>query len=251
MIGPPTLPNELLTALGLPPASDAVRMQGYEAAVWRATLTDGRTVAVRLLRTGLPAEGELAALRLARRLGQPAPAVVAHGQWDGREAIVAAWCRGRSMGELLEEGGDPDALGRLMGNAQARLHEPAADGRTLCHLDFQPFNILVLDGEITGIVDWGNAKMADRRHDLAWTEIVLELAPALLPDVAPTIDAFRTSWRHGYGEVRDLPDADELRPFLARAAAQQLRDWAPRADAGECPASVVDAAEAIATRWSG
>jgi Ser/Thr protein kinase RdoA (MazF antagonist) len=251
VIGPPALPDELLTALGLPPAVAAVRMPGYEAAVWRTTLTDGRTVAVRLLRPGRPADAELAALRLARELGQPAPAIVAHGRWDGREAIAAAWCPGRAMGELLEAGEDPGVLGRLMGNAQARLHEPAADGRALCHLDFQPFNILVLDTKISGIVDWGNAKMADRRHDLAWTEVVLELAPALLPDVAPIIDPFRDSWRAGYGEARDLPKADDLWPFLARAAAKQLGDWAPRADAGECPASVADAARAIAIRWRG
>jgi hypothetical protein len=117
-------------------------------------------------------------------------------------------------------------------------------------LDFQPFNILVLDDSITGIVDWGNARMADRRHDLAWTEVVLELAPALLPEAAPIIDAFRTGWRDGYRQIRDLPDPADLRPFAERAAAKQLRDWAPRADAGECPASVVDAARAIATRWS-
>jgi Ser/Thr protein kinase RdoA (MazF antagonist) len=155
------------------------------------------------------------------------------------------------MGELLEDGEDPRALGTLMGNAQARLHEPAADGRALCHLDFQPYNILVLDGQVSGIVDWGNAKLADRRHDLAWTEIVLELGPALLPELAPHIDAFRNAWRNGYCRVRDLPREDELRPFLAAAAAKQLRDWVPRGDAGECPASVVDAARAIAARWAG
>jgi Ser/Thr protein kinase RdoA (MazF antagonist) len=251
MIRPEALPGELMTTLRLPQATSAMRMPGYEAAVWRADLSDGRTVAVRLLRRGVPGDPELMALRMAGELGQPAPAVVAHGQWDGRDAIVSTWCAGRSMGELLEDGGDPWALGTLMGRAQAGLHEPAADGRALCHLDFQPFNILVLDETITGIVDWGNAKLTDRRHDLAWTMVVLALAPALLPDFVPVIDAFGAAWRDGYRQIRELPPEADLQPFLAEAAAKQLSDWAPRAAAEECPASVADAARAIVARWSG
>jgi len=250
MIGPEALPGDLLTTLRLPPAMSAMRMPGYEAAVWRAELSDGRTVAVRLLRQGVPGDTELMALRVAADLGQPAPAVVGHGQWDGRDAIVSAWCAGRSMGELLEDGGDPWALGTLMGRAQAGLHKPAADGRVLCHLDFQPFNIVVLDDAITGIVDWGNAALTDRRHDLAWTTVVLDLAPALLPELVPIIDAFGAAWRDGYRQLRELPPEGELRPFLADAAAKQLSDWAPRAAAGECPASVADAARAVEARWS-
>jgi Ser/Thr protein kinase RdoA (MazF antagonist) len=225
---PDTVAPDLLAALHLPPAASSVRMPGYEAEVWRTELADGRVVAVRLLRAGIPADGELAALRLAAAHRQPVPAIVAHGRWAGRHAIVTAWCRGRSMGELLEDGGDPGELGRLMGRAHAALHEPVADGQVLCHLDFQPYNILLDGGEISAVVDWGNAHLGDRRDDLAWTVVVLALAPDLLPALAGGIDPFRQGWRDGYAERRDLPGEDELRPFLAYAAARQLADWAPR-----------------------
>src|SRR4051794_24204801 len=91
-----TVPPELLVALNLPRALSSTRMPGYEAAVWRTELADGRTVAVRLLRAGMPADGELTALRLAAGHRRPVPTIVAHGRWTGREAIVTAWCPGRS-----------------------------------------------------------------------------------------------------------------------------------------------------------
>lgn len=250
MPGSETVPPELLAALELPPVASAVRMAGYDAAVWRADLADDRAVAVRLLRPGVPVDNELAALRLAAQRGNPVPSIIAHGHWDGRDAVVTTWCAGRSMGELLEDGGDTAKLGRLMGQTQARLHEPLPDGRVLCHLDFQPYNILVDGDEVTGIVDWSNARLGDAREDLAWTEVVLEFAPALLPHLTAMIEPFRRAWRDGYAERRKLPDAASLRPFLARAATKQVADWTPRVDAGECPRSVVDAARRIASRWA-
>ena len=165
--------------------------------------------------------------------------------------IVMSWCAGRPMGEALEGGEDPEELGRLFGRTQAGMHRPDADGTVWCHLDFHPFNILIEDGRITGIVDWSNARTADPREDLAWTSVVLALGPALLPHFADSIESFITAWRAGYAGLLPFPDEDELRPFLAAAARRQHSNWLHRVAAGEVAPAVTDATSAIAARWSG
>ncbi len=119
----------------------------------------------------------------------------------------------------------------------------------LCHLDFQPFNVLALGGQVTGIVDWANAHVGDRRDDLAWTRVVLAFGSALIPYLADGIDEFTAGWQAGYAQLRTMPGDIELAPFLAEAARRQLADWQPRAAAGECPPAVLDRAEALTRRW--
>ncbi|HZZ95990.1 MAG TPA: phosphotransferase [Jatrophihabitantaceae bacterium] len=76
-------------------------------------------------------------------------------------------------------GYDVTLWGRLLGAAHARLHAPPApDGSVLCHLDLQPFNVLAVGDRVTGIVDWANARVGDRREDLAWSRVVLAFGAA-------------------------------------------------------------------------
>lgn len=243
--------TRLLVAFGLPPATSAARQDGYDATVWRTELDDGRVVAVRLLRAGVRADNELAAMRLAAKHGHPVPRVVAAGRADGREAIVMTWCAGRTLGELLHAGGDIDALGQLFGRAQALLHRPIDGGCSLCHLDYQPFNVLVEGGTVTGIVDWANARTGDPRQDLAWTTVVLAFAPALRPEFTASLLPFTAAWRKGYAGNGRFPSETELGPFLAAAARRQHEDWTRRVVAGESPATVTDATAALVARWPG
>jgi hypothetical protein len=74
--------------------------------------------------------------------------------------------------------------------------------------------------------------------------VTLELGPAVVPDLAGPLPAFAAAWRAGYGE---FPDEDELRPFLAAAAARQHGDWARRSSA---PAAIHERAAEIAARHS-
>lgn len=54
---------------------------------------------------------------------------------------------------------------------------PLADV-AVCHLDFQPFNVMVDDeGAVVGVLDFENTGLADRHLDLADCRIVLRLAP--------------------------------------------------------------------------
>jgi Ser/Thr protein kinase RdoA (MazF antagonist) len=241
---------DALVALDLPPAVAAERMAGYDATVWRVELPNRRTVAVRILRPGVSSARELAAMRLAAEHGHPVPDIVAVAHRDGRDVVASSWCDGRTIGDLLLADGDPVDLGRLLGNAHAQLHAPlAADGSVLCHLDFQPFNVLAADGRVTGIVDWANARVGDRCEDLAWTRVVLAFGSALIPQFADGIDDFTAAWQAGYAQLRTMPGDAELAPFLADAAHRQLGDWQPRAAAGECPPAVLDCAEALTRRW--
>ena len=167
--------SDALVALDLPPAVAAERMAGYDAIVWRVELSNQRTVAVRILRPGVSSACELTALRLAAEHGHPVPDVVAMAHCDGREVIASSWCDGRTIGDLLLAGGDPVALGRLLGNAHAQLHARlAADGSVLCHLDFQPFNVLAV-GDRAGYAQLrtmpGDAELAPFLADAAQRQL--------------------------------------------------------------------------------
>jgi aminoglycoside phosphotransferase (APT) family kinase protein len=242
-------PDAILHALGLPAATKATLQSGFDAAVWRAELTDGRTVAIRLLRRHVHPDRELAALHLAAEYGHPAPRVLACDGVDGRAALVTTWCDGRPIGDLLPDGGDPAELGRQFGRAQARLHRRMDDGTVLCHLDYQPFNVLVGDGAVTGIVDWSNARAGRPAEDLATTSVILAIAPAIAPELAGTLEEFTTAWTAGYAELHPLPDDDELAVARCRAAQVQLDTWRARAEAGDCAPHVLALAESIAERW--
>ncbi|HEY2271233.1 MAG TPA: phosphotransferase, partial [Jatrophihabitantaceae bacterium] len=208
---------------------------------------DGRTVAIRLLRSGVRPDRELAALHLAAEYRHPAPRLLAEGTVDGGAVLVMTWCPGRPIGDLLIDDGDPTELGTAFGRAQARLHRRMDDGTVLCHLDYQPYNVLVEGDAVSGIVDWSNARAGRPAEDVATTAVILEIAPAVVPDLAATIDEFTSAWRAGYAELHPMPDEDELVPCLARAAQLQLDTWRPRA--ATCPPAVLERAEAIAERW--
>ncbi len=44
---------------------------------------------------------------------------------------------------------------------------PEPERLSICHGDFHPMNILVKDGEVTGVIDWGTFRLADQASDLA------------------------------------------------------------------------------------
>ncbi|MFC6008302.1 phosphotransferase [Angustibacter luteus] len=52
---------------------------------------------------------------------------------------------------------------------------------TLVHGDLAPEHVLVHDGAVSGLIDWGDACVADPADDLAWVVSTLE------PDVADTV----------------------------------------------------------------
>lgn len=61
-------------------------------------------------------------------------------------------------------------------------HRPPAPGReSICHGDFHPLNVLVDGGELSGVVDWGWACVADPAYDVGATCALLTQGPVDLP----------------------------------------------------------------------
>ncbi|GAA4161697.1 hypothetical protein GCM10022286_19680 [Gryllotalpicola daejeonensis] len=242
-------PRELLASVGFPEPRALTRMNGQDAAVWR--VDDGeRSVALRVLPPGRGIEGEVRAQKIALDLGMPVPTVLESGVFAQHPFTITTWLAGESIGDALAAGGEPAALGSLLGRALAGLHEPLPDGGVLCHLDFQPFNVLVTGDEVTGIVDWSNARIGDPREDLATTRVVLQFAPALMPEFEALVAPFADAVLGAYGRVRRLPHDDELRPFAQAAARTQLDVWAGRVESDAADPSLAGAAKAVLDFWS-
>lgn len=55
-----------------------------------------------------------------------------------------------------------------LGAEWLRAHAPVAASTVLVHADFKPGNVLVLDGQITALLDWELAHLGDFHEDLGW-----------------------------------------------------------------------------------
>jgi aminoglycoside phosphotransferase (APT) family kinase protein len=268
--------NEVLAALGLPPTGEVRLMPGAEATVWRVVV-DRVPLAVRLHRPdSTTVERELVALRIARTAGVAVPEVVATGTWHGRHVAVTSWCAGETVGELLRTtNGDEQAdVAHRFGHAQAVLHstelghadlaELRAIGRqlpelgaaadpTLLHLDFHPYNVLDDGSRVTGIVDWANAAVGDRRFDIARTRGLFALAGVFAPEIAASAEQaaeqLTVLWAEGYSTVLPMPDDDEMAPFFVAAAASMAADWEPRTRSGEVDGTILATIQSWAARW--
>ncbi|MFX0031006.1 MAG: phosphotransferase family protein [Candidatus Hermodarchaeota archaeon] len=53
---------------------------------------------------------------------------------------------------------------------------PESKRLTVCHGDFHPLNILIQDGKVTGVLDWGNFLISDPILDIANTIVVITVA---------------------------------------------------------------------------
>ncbi|MEV5968212.1 phosphotransferase [Kribbella sp. NPDC051952] len=95
------------------------------------------------------------------------------------------------------------------------------------HVDFHPGNLLAVDGEITGIIDWDGAGRGDRRLDL----VTLRFGVRSDGRVAERLDA-----------VLDELPAEVLRPLWAHMSLR-LADWAIRHDTPSDVAHWLDLAE--------
>jgi len=70
---------------------------------------------------------------------------------------------------------------------------PEPERLALCHGDFHPLNILIQDGKVTGVLDWGNFLIADLVFDIANTILLLtvpikHLASAVLGPDSASVD---------------------------------------------------------------
>jgi aminoglycoside phosphotransferase (APT) family kinase protein len=72
---------------------------------------------------------------------------------------------------MLDEAADNLARFPVDGNPALldwlRQHRPPPVLQTLIHGDFTLDNVLVQDGQVTGIIDWSKGALGDPRYDLA------------------------------------------------------------------------------------
>lgn len=234
--------EEALAALGLPTdATVAPASGGASESAWLVRAGAERFVLRRASSSSLT-DARLAAMAAAREAGLPAPELIGRARTGVDEVVLLSWMPGESLHEVIGRAtADARRWGARMGELQRRLHDVVAPsgalrveddphrpfvagrdvaglprGDRLLHLDWHPLNLLVdgARGEISGIVDWDNARAGHPLLDLARTRGILTREPslALLPRamrsaLGPLIDG----WVDGYGvEARDIPPACEL-----------------------------------------
>ncbi|MCK9519481.1 MAG: aminoglycoside phosphotransferase family protein [Dehalococcoidia bacterium] len=272
-------PGDVLATIGWQAAGEFTPVTGgWDTYIWRFRTADGREHALRLHRTSKDPEhvrevaaNEANALRAAHLARLPAPAIEAEGEFEATPFIVQEWLPGRTMAAAVQaQPWRTWQLGRAFGRLQARLHSlqplglapfepsrrlaPVHDAQlraalekelrqdAFCHFDYHPLNVLVEGGRITGLVDFPNARLGDRRLDLARTYVLLVLAPAPPTRLRPIIGKVRgllaRAWRSGYeAEAGGFPleplfEAAAMAAHLTdlREAVQDGRGWATDAD---------------------
>jgi aminoglycoside phosphotransferase (APT) family kinase protein len=233
---------------------------GWDTALWRVE-RGGTPYALRVFRPeqARSARREVAVMR-AGVPGVPIPAIHAEGTWRERPALLIDWCEGRNLLDALRA--DPRrfwALARVFGAMQARLHaapapvalvvpgrswidweggaDPALAARlraastgpdSILHFDYHPLNVMVAGGRVTGVIDWANVDIGDRRADLARTLTILRLAPAEPGTPAALMRLFTRAleigWRRGYRAVAG--PIGGMAPFYAWAGTLMANDLA-------------------------
>jgi aminoglycoside phosphotransferase (APT) family kinase protein len=186
--------------------------------------------------------------------GIPAPAVFASGAWRDRPAYLMRWIDGQplsaaSMDSSLDEEGLRNLLFEF-GATQARIHAtpppPGLDRAelfvfrfgegddlqarladltgaedALVHLDYHPLNVMVNGRGIAAVLDWANARVGDRRFDLARTQAIIELAPIGDEAFQALLTQAITLWNEGYTSVAGPVEIPPLFRWWAAAFIEQ------------------------------
>jgi aminoglycoside phosphotransferase (APT) family kinase protein len=75
---------------------------------------------------------------------------------------------------------------------EARL--PAATPPAVCHLDYHPKNILVDQGQVSGVIDWVNGSLAEPAFDVGTTMMLMTLGPVDVPGPVAGVVAAGRRW---------------------------------------------------------
>jgi len=94
-----------------------------------------------------------------------------------REVAVTVAGRLAAAGGFAAEFGRPDLV---RATRWLTDHPPAPAPDVICHGDLHPFNLLA-DGDRMTVLDWSNALLAPRAHDVAFTALLLSEPPLRVP----------------------------------------------------------------------
>jgi Ser/Thr protein kinase RdoA (MazF antagonist) len=240
---------EVLRCVGLPADVDLAPAGGATGAQWKVRV-GGETYALRVSTSKDEVARQIAAMTAARSVGLPVPEVVRRGSTLSHEVTLCTWLPGTPIYDVLRSRPhDAYRFGHLMGAAQRVLHQASAPaalptveppepddgwslaelsgGSAVLHLDFHPYNVLVDDHGVSGIVDWVNARAGHPLVDLARTHALLTVEPELRkvgPEVRRIVATLAEGWADGYGEL-----ARRIPPIChAWVGAAMLVERAPR-----------------------
>ena len=88
-----------------------------------------------------------------------------------------------------------------------REHAPTNDVVRLVHGDFKPGNLLLLDDEVSAVLDWETAHLGDPHEDLGWVTNPLRAAEHRIPDAWQPADLLER-----WSSITGLPvDLDTVR----------------------------------------
>ena len=98
----------------------------------------------------------------------------------------------------------------LVDNRPAERESPA-----VCHGDFHPSNIMVNNGEVTGVIDWPGAAFADPELDVATTLVLIKVAAGQVePQARPILEPFANQYLEAYRGLARL-DLEKVRYYEA------------------------------------
>jgi len=100
----------------------------------------------------------------------------------------------------------------------------------VCHGDLHPLNLLAVGTNVTAVIDWTGARLADPAYDVACTAVLLAQAPLAAPAaVQPALRAVGRSLARrfvGQYQRRNVLDADQLRWYEAWQCTRSLAEVA-------------------------
>jgi aminoglycoside phosphotransferase (APT) family kinase protein len=137
----------------------------------------------------------------------PVDGAVAHGLPD--PATTRGW-RDRSVARFEAEVAPRLPDDRRLRAALDRLREAPADA--VVHGDLRAEHVLAADGEITGVIDWGDARAGDPAKDLEWLLLDTGVAPAVIEAYGADLTARARDWRRVgpcYAVVHGLDTGDD------------------------------------------
>jgi len=96
--------------------------------------------------------------------------------------------------------------------AVLRKNQPSLARPVVCHGDLHPFNLLFAGNEVTVVLDWELARLADPAYDVGRTLVLLRLAPYPMSRITRTVvQPFATALARRFERrYRDLNPLDEL-----------------------------------------
>ncbi|HEX2620844.1 MAG TPA: aminoglycoside phosphotransferase family protein [Phototrophicaceae bacterium] len=264
MIDPSLNPVAILASLGISDVTEIIPVTGgSDTAIWRVLWQD-QPYALRMFRAEQQPvfEREIAVMQMAAAGGVIVPAIIRQGMWERRPVLLLSWIAGKTLAaQLMAQPLSGWNAGKAFGAMQAKIHQikpPSQDDPTdwiewagdepelkvrlydlksrqtaLLHLDYHPLNVMVVDGsQISGVLDWANARMGDPRADFARTYTILRVEP-----YSPTGDSLQlallrrvleSAWRTGYIKIAGNGALKEMALFYAWAGAVMICDLSPK-----------------------